>query len=102
VATAAEAARRADPAARSDAFTAGLLSDVGVLLLAAKAPELLGRDESDLGFTHGGLGAYLLGLWGLPPRVVEAVAFHHDPVVVGPEVVAVHEGNHSGLSSDYP
>ena len=102
VATATEAARLAEPDDRSDAFTAGLLSDVGLLLLAAKAPELLRRDESDLGFTHGGLGAYLLGLWGLPPRVVEAVAFHHDPAVVGPEVVAVHEGNHSRLSSDYP
>ena len=102
VATATEAARLAEPAGRSDAFTAGLLSDVGLLLLAAKAPELLRRDESDLGFTHGGLGAYLLGLWGLPPKVVEAVAFHHDPVVMDPEVVAVHEGNHLGLSSDYP
>jgi HD-like signal output (HDOD) protein len=102
VATATEAARQADPEHRSDAFTAGLLSDIGLLLLADKAPELLRRDEADLGFTHGGLGAYLLGLWGLPGRVVEAVAFHHDPSAVGPDVVAVHEGNHSGLSSDYP
>ncbi|HEV7862542.1 MAG TPA: HDOD domain-containing protein [Acidimicrobiia bacterium] len=92
VATATEAARRAAPGHRSDAFTAGLLSDVGLLLLAAKAPELLQRDEGALGFTHGGAGAYLLGLWGLAPQVVEAVAFHHDPAVVGPEVVAVHEG----------
>ena len=66
------------PTYRTDAFTAGLLSDVGILLLAAKAPELLRRDEADLGFTHGGLGAYLLGLWGLAPGIVEAVAFHHE------------------------
>ncbi len=100
--TAAEAARRAEPGDRSDAFTAGLLSDIGLLVLADKAPELLHHDEADLGFTHGGLGAYLLGLWGLPGSVVQTVAFHHDPAAVGPEVVAVHEGNHSGLSSDYP
>ncbi|HYH49902.1 MAG TPA: HDOD domain-containing protein [Acidimicrobiia bacterium] len=76
-ATATEAARLAVPEYRSDAFTAGLLSDTGLLLLAAKAPELLRREEAGLGFTHGGLGAYLLGLWGLAPGIVEAVAFHH-------------------------
>jgi len=32
-----------------------------------------------LGCTHAELGAYLLGLWGLPDPVVEAVAFHHRP-----------------------
>ena len=78
VTTATEAARLAAPDVRTDAFTAGLLSDVGILLLAAKAPELLRRDEAELGFTHGGLGAYLLGLWGLAPGIVEAVAFHHE------------------------
>jgi HD-like signal output (HDOD) protein/CheY-like chemotaxis protein len=83
-ATATEAARLAAPEHRSDAFTAGLLSDVGLLLLAAKAPELPRQDESSLGFTHGGAGAYLLGLWGLPPGVVEAVAFHHDPLAAAP------------------
>ena len=31
------------------------------------------------GFTHAEVGAYLLGLWGLPPAAVEAVAFHHEP-----------------------
>jgi HD-like signal output (HDOD) protein len=78
VATATEAARLAAPEYRGDAFTAGLLSDVGLLLLAAKAPDLIRRDEAELGFTHGGLGAYLLGLWGLAPGIVEAVAFHHE------------------------
>jgi HD-like signal output (HDOD) protein len=29
--------------------------------------------------THAEIGAYLLGLWGLPNSVVEAVAFHHIP-----------------------
>jgi HD-like signal output (HDOD) protein len=78
VATATQASRLALPDCRSDAFTAGLLSDIGLLVLAAKAPDLIGRDEAELGFSHGGLGAYLLGLWGLSPGIVEAVAFHHD------------------------
>ena len=29
--------------------------------------------------SHAEVGAYLLGLWGLPDGVVEAVALHHDP-----------------------
>jgi HD-like signal output (HDOD) protein len=31
------------------------------------------------GATHPEVGAYLLGLWGLPDSIVEAVAFHHSP-----------------------
>ena len=31
------------------------------------------------GATHAGAAAYLLGLWGLPASIVEAVAFHHTP-----------------------
>lgn len=31
------------------------------------------------GFTHAEAGAYLLGLWGLPYPIVEAVAHHHAP-----------------------
>jgi HD-like signal output (HDOD) protein len=47
-----------------DAFTAALLHDV----------------ERQLhGFTHAEAGAYLLGLWGLPYPIVEAVAHHHAP-----------------------
>ncbi|HVW34106.1 MAG TPA: HDOD domain-containing protein, partial [Acidimicrobiia bacterium] len=96
-ATATTAARLAPPDRKADTFTAGLLSDVGLLLLAAKAPDLLRRDEAEWGFTHAAAGAYLLGLWGLPAAVVEAVAFHHDRAVVGAEVVAAHEG---ALSAD--
>jgi len=28
---------------------------------------------------HAEVGAYLLGLWGFPTSIVEAVAFHHTP-----------------------
>ena len=44
--------------------------------------------------THAEVGAYLLGLWGIPFPIVEAVAFHHRPNEVPPEsrplVAAVH------------
>lgn len=77
-----------------DAFTAGLLHDMGKLMLAdglpeeyAQAIELAAQEKISLteaelkvfGATHAGLAAYLFGLWGLPASIVEAVAFHHAP-----------------------
>ena len=29
--------------------------------------------------THSEVGAYLMGLWGLPVPIIEALAFHHYP-----------------------
>lgn len=62
--------RIAPPGVDADlAALAGLLADVGRLILT---PE-------DATTSHAEVGAYLLGLWALPPAVVEAVAFHHRP-----------------------
>jgi putative nucleotidyltransferase with HDIG domain len=91
------------------AFTAGILHDTGKLVLAAALPNLyrqalqLASDElipqwqaeaNVFGVSHAEVGAYLLGLWGLPPAIVEAVAWHHqpgrrEPPVFGP-LAAVH------------
>lgn len=54
------------------AATAGLLAEVGLLL-----PPLKSDDGATI--SHGAAGAYLLGLWGLPSPIVEAVAFHQCP-----------------------
>jgi HD-like signal output (HDOD) protein/ActR/RegA family two-component response regulator len=85
---------RADFAETEDAFTAGMLHDMGKLMLADGLPEefgraiaMAGKDKIPLskaemeifGATHAGLAAYLLGLWGLPASIVEAVAFHDAP-----------------------
>ncbi|HEY2382413.1 MAG TPA: response regulator [Terriglobia bacterium] len=82
------------PAQAREAFTAGLLHDIGKLVLAVCIPKdyseahrawkTTGRalhevEYEVLGFTHSEAGAYLLGLWGLPAAIVEAVAFHHNP-----------------------
>ena len=32
-----------------------------------------------LGTSHAEIGAYLLGLWGMPNTLVEAIAHHHTP-----------------------
>jgi HD-like signal output (HDOD) protein len=92
-------ARKIAPDARSadDAFTAGLLHDVGKVILTTAVPDrvaeliALSRKSGQpmhvtelqvLGVTHAEVGAYLLGLWGLPVPIVEAVAYHHDPTSV--------------------
>jgi HD-like signal output (HDOD) protein len=77
-----------------DAFMAGMLHDIGLLVMATMLPDELttaiqtaeqeGRplhevEEEQRGSTHAEIGAYLLGLWGLPIPVVEAVAHHHLP-----------------------
>ena len=77
-----------------DAFLAGILHDVGILAFAAVELERLGEnlnqakgsghrlaeiEQQTLGVTHAEVGAYLLGLWGLPYSIVEAVAHHHQP-----------------------
>src|SRR5690606_33288263 len=55
------------------ASTAGLLAEVGLLL-----PLAAGVDDSST-TPYSTTGAYLLGLWGLPGPIVEAVAFHDRP-----------------------
>ncbi|MDB5970587.1 MAG: hypothetical protein JWQ90_3037 [Hydrocarboniphaga sp.] len=83
-----------DPRQSEEAFTTGLVHDVGKILLAlsfGKRYESVSErvrseglacheiEEELLGVTHAEVGAYLLGIWGLPFPVVEAVAFHHRP-----------------------
>ena len=40
---------------------------------------LCDAERDVIGATHAEVGAYLLGLWGLPDSLVEAVALHHCP-----------------------
>ena len=94
LATAALAMRLAGPTpARDDAFTAALLHDVGLVAIAAMAPERLAdlgpaehgradRERAALGATHAEIGAHLLDLWGLPLPIVEAVHTHHTPEAI--------------------
>jgi HD-like signal output (HDOD) protein len=98
-----------NPSLADAAFTAGLLHDIGSLVLLHAAPQdyakaltrkkELGGDSAAaereiFGVTHAEVGAYLLGLWGIPFPIVEAVAFHHRPNEVAPEaralVAAIH------------
>ncbi len=75
-------------------FAAGLLHDVGILVLAAEDRDMLSvilerahrehravyEVERELQLCgHAEVGAHLLALWGLPQTITDAVACHHDP-----------------------
>ena len=83
-----------DRSLADEAFLAGLLHDVGQVVMAGVAPAEWKAIESAAAHdhlplndverrvgrvSHALVGAYLLSLWGLPSSVVEAVAFHHTP-----------------------
>lgn len=68
----------ATPDAES-ALTAALLADIGMLLPGIEAHCHAAALHGEGTFGHAEVGAYLLGLWGLPAQIVEAVAFHHAP-----------------------
>jgi len=82
-----------------DTLLAGLLHDIGywilsnecqaeltesVALAIAENIPLHQAETRIIGASHAQVGAYLLGLWGLPYPVIEAVAYHHTPEKVSP------------------
>lgn len=77
-----------------EAFTAGLLHDIGQIVLATKKSDefgealrraqeegelLIDAEKSIFGATHAEVGGYLLELWGLPDPITEAITFHNIP-----------------------
>ncbi|HEB96619.1 MAG TPA: HDOD domain-containing protein [Sedimenticola thiotaurini] len=88
-----------------DLFVAGLLHDVGKLLLLQRMPveygalladtddaaTLVQRERGEFGFTHAQAGGRLLAHWRMPELLVAAASRHHDasPGDGGPAVVAL-------------
>jgi HD-like signal output (HDOD) protein/CheY-like chemotaxis protein len=83
-----------DRKTREITVVAALLHDIGTLVLASRMPDKFctalsvarerkcqnfEAEEELLGTSHAEIGAYLLGLWGIPDLAVEAVAHHHHP-----------------------
>jgi len=79
-------------------FTAGLLHDIGRVVLAQAKGADYGRlineavkggadstalEKSTYGFTHADVGACLMETWKLPAALVQAVRFHHQPASGG-------------------
>ncbi|OIQ89932.1 ribonuclease Y [mine drainage metagenome] len=86
------------------AFTAGLLHDIGQMLLFAAAPELFEEalrrcreldepivesEQAVFGFDHAVVGAELVRHWRLPTEIADGIGGHHDP-----------EGGHFGEMGD--
>lgn len=111
-----------------DSVTAGLLHDVGKLVLVAAMQDAYGRtyrrsqeedtslhvvEEADLHTTHAEVGGYLAELWDLPVQIVDAISCHHDPgrslddsfnVLTAVHVanVLVHEASDTGAATTPP
>jgi putative nucleotidyltransferase with HDIG domain len=101
-----------DRAQAEAAFAAGLLHDVGKVILAGnfadqyRGVQSMARtrhlqlwevEREVFGASHCEIGAYLLGLWGLPLETLEAAALHHQPTRTANKVfsalTAVHVAN---------
>ena len=101
-----------DKQVQADSYLAGLLHDVGKLILAQNLPQEFGAalersertglpsskvEQEGIGASHAQIGAYLLGIWGLSDSIVEAVAFHHEPSLFPTDdfapLTAVHIAN---------
>lgn len=90
------------------AYTSGILHDIGkfVLLSTFTYPQNIHlltdqkyiseieAEEELYGCSHSEIGAYLLGLWGFPHIIVEAVAFHHKPSSLENEKVTLSTITH--------
>jgi putative nucleotidyltransferase with HDIG domain len=102
-------------------FTAGLLHDIGKIVLADAQPDiyipLLKNAESAktspvefemsrFGCHHAELGAALLERWKLPGDLVDSVAFHHHPAAAAAQsqqnASCVFLGNLIAHGKDYP
>ena len=78
----------------SQALIAGLLHDLGKVVLATNFADLYGRvhslarkqpvtlwdvEKEMFGANHGEIGACLIGMWNMPGPIVDATALHHEP-----------------------
>jgi HD-like signal output (HDOD) protein len=103
-----------------DCFTAGLLHDVGILVLLNGFPDdvaeviagarekghpLLEAERATLGVDHQTIGALACERWNLSPPVTAAARFHHDPGLgEGPHrtlVELVHVANHIAINQGF-
>lgn len=86
------------------AFTAGLLHDIGKLIISIYVQEVstslqekaketklpyVEFEEKVIGYSHATVGGFMAKAWNLPVDLVEAITYHHSPS---------HSQNHRGLA----
>lgn len=94
-------ANRLHPATATHAFTAGMLQDMGIPILAAtlskkysKVTEIISKNETSLievekdllSFDHQFVGELMAEEWNLPEELTRAISGHHDVSLVDPAV----------------
>src|SRR5450432_2011450 len=99
-ATAREMAKRVNKQIAEEAFLAGLLHDIGLLVELQVCPDKLARvckiaKAGEISFTmaeyeligcnHAEIGAALALKWGFPDFCCAAVGYHHTPILAEPE-----------------
>jgi len=87
-------ARKCCPSLAGEAFVAGLLHDVGKVILKQyfdrefaqiieiqkeRGISLEAAEQEILGTTHGQIGAWLAEKWNLPKLITASILHHHDP-----------------------
>jgi HD-like signal output (HDOD) protein len=102
--TATSLCKRVSPGAAEEAYLAGLMAELGVLVLARFEPEYeallrqyahaacrdLHRAEGqELGVDHALLAADIFRLWEMPDEVVQAAENHHNPQVLELEEASI-------------
>ncbi|RVU32463.1 MULTISPECIES: HDOD domain-containing protein [Neptunomonas] len=85
---------RAPKIIAEQAYLAGLLHNIGIIIMASQAPGLYQKalqlaahenmplhaaERKVAGFYHGEIGATLMAMWNIPPRAVEAILLHSIP-----------------------
>lgn len=101
-------AQRSSGAAQTTLFTAGLLHDIGKIVLNEHLADAYARvasrviqegisfpeaEAAELGYTHAELGARVAEKWQLPDEIVRSIRYHHTPSELDPAnpvVDAVH------------
>lgn len=112
-------ARIARPALAAEAFVAGLLHDLGVMVQLRLDPggvitfidalredptaDLTALEEARIGASHARCAAVVFESWKLPALLVSATSHHHDPAAAagqdGELAALVNLGNHVSLAA---